>query len=104
MNNQEKIDLVSSIVNPYFNFNMNDMYGDRGGPIPKIEEIKYLFFKMDGTMYHSKRYLKLTKNDIENLIDRVNNLNIGIASLIKIDGIGRFIHIELKNDYHEMEI
>jgi len=94
MNNQEKIDLVSSIVNPYFNFNMNDMYGDRGGPIPKIEEIKYLFFKEDGT----NERLKIDRKKEEELVNEVINLNIGNVQIFKVNAFGKFICIELKND------
>ena len=46
MNNREIINIINEIVNPFFNFEMNDFYGDRGGmPLPKIEELQLLAFK-----------------------------------------------------------
>lgn len=47
--NQEIIDEVSKIVEPYMKFNMDDIYGDRGGiPYPQIEELDLLHFRYDG--------------------------------------------------------
>ena len=46
MNNQEIINIINEIANPFFIFEMNDFYGDRGGiPYPKIEELRLLAFK-----------------------------------------------------------
>ena len=50
MNNFEIIQSVEEIVCPYFQFNMDDFYGDRGScKYPKIEDIDIIFFKLNGT-------------------------------------------------------
>ena len=45
MNNHEIINIINKIANPFFNFEMNDFYGDRGLPLPKIKELHLLPFK-----------------------------------------------------------
>lgn len=100
MNNQDKINLIHSVVAPHFNFDLS-IYGDMFSPIPKIEELNDLFFKREGKL---NKYKKLSEFELENLISNINDLNIGDASFIKMNGVGQFICVRLKNDCHEMEI
>lgn len=92
MNNHEKIDAVGKIVKPYFNFEMDDFYGDRGGaPYPKIENLKYLYFKKNG----KDRKLVITNNEIQVVLDKIKELNIGKVELVKFPYIGTFIQIKV---------
>ena len=46
MDNKTKISLIHEIVQPYFKFELDDIYGDRGGtPYPKIKDLTELYFK-----------------------------------------------------------
>lgn len=49
MDNHEKIRIIQQIVSPWYKFEMDDFYGDRGGiPYPDIENLTKLFFKKNG--------------------------------------------------------
>lgn len=64
MSVQSIIDKVNSIVNPCWQFNIDDIYGDRGGiPSPTIEELKYLHFKLD-----SKQKLQQTSQEYDEMV------------------------------------
>ena len=72
MNNIEKIEKIEKIVCPYFTFNMDDFYGDKGScEYTKIEEITTLFFKLNG----KDRKLSLSKNKEQEMVDKIKNLN-----------------------------
>ena len=91
MNNYEKINLIQEIVQPYFKFEMDDFYGDRGGlPYPKIEQLDKLYFKKIGK--------GVNKHDEEILLDKIKNLDIGLVELIKIPSFGVYIYINMKPD------
>ena len=90
-NNFEIIERVKQIVGPYFEFNMEDFYGDKGSCVyPEIEEINVLYFKLNG----KGRNLVLTKNDQQKMIDDIKNLNIGKVEFLRVQSIGQFIAIE----------
>jgi hypothetical protein len=92
MNNSEKIRLINQIVQPYFNFEMDDIYGDKGGiPYPKIEELNTLFFKKNG----KDRKLFINKMEEQIILNKLKELNIGSVEIIKIQSLGVFIIIEL---------
>jgi hypothetical protein len=94
--NQQIIDEVSKIVNPYMKFNMDDIYGDRGGiPYPEIEKLTILHFKYDG--YNKKNFLN--KNQENELIDRVKSLGVDDVQIHNYNGIGKFMAITL-DSYH----
>ena len=94
MNNFEIIKQVEQIVSPYFNFNMDDFYGDRGSCIyPKIEELKTLFFKLNG----KDRKLFITIDDQQKMVDKIKNLNIGLVEICKTP-FGLFIIIHLSEN------
>lgn len=93
MDNYEKIRVIEEIVNPYFKFEMHDIYGDRGGlPYPKIENLEYLYFKKNG----KDRKLVITKNEEQIMINKIKELDFGQVEFIKIMGIGVFIFINMK--------
>lgn len=49
MNNTQIIEIVEKISYPYFKFNIEDFYGDKGSYVyPKIDDLKTLFFKLNG--------------------------------------------------------
>lgn len=93
MNNHEIIKEIEKIVHPYFTFEMDDFYGDRGGiPYPKIENLKRLYFKKNG----KDRNLIITKEEEEKFLDKIKLLNIGSVEIIKFPYIGLFICINIE--------
>ena len=92
MNNFEIIQLVEQIVCPYFQFNIDDFYGDRGSCVyQKIEEMPTLFFKLK---IIDKKII--SRNKQQKLVDKIKNLNI-VDTTIEIDSIpsfGRYIIIK----------
>jgi hypothetical protein len=89
---QEIIDLISGIVEPDWKFNMDDIYGDRGGiPYPKIETLDILYFRKIGTSGYKPKF-NYKSNDI---IKMLNDLNIGNVKIVKFNSIGKFIEIKL---------
>lgn len=93
MNNHEIINIINKIANPFFNFEMNDFYGDRGGrPYPKIEELQLLAFKKNG----KDRKLNLTKEQETLIINKIKDLNIGSVKIEKIRAFGTYIIINLQ--------
>ena len=88
MNN---IETIEKIVCPYFTFNMDDFYGDRGScEYPKIEEITTLFFKK---LNGKDRKLSLSKNKEQEIVDKIKNLNIGTLEISTVQSFGRYIVI-----------
>lgn len=93
MNNYEKIRIIDEIVKPYFNFEMDDFYGDRGGiPYPKIEDLHHFYFKKNG----KDRKLILTKDKQEEILLKIKELNFGKVEVIKIPSFGIYIHIHIE--------
>ncbi len=91
--NQEIIDEISKIVEPYMKFNLDDIYGDRGGiPYPKIEELDILHFKYIGKII-------INKNKEDEFVQQVKNLGIGDVEIVKYGSIGKFMIITL-DKYH----
>jgi hypothetical protein len=91
MNNIEIIETIEKIVCPYFTFNMDDFYGDRGScEYPKIEEIITLFFKK---LNGKDRKLSLSKNKEQEIVDKIKNLNIGTLEISTVQSFGRYIVI-----------
>ena len=92
MNNIEIIETIEKIVCPYFTFNMDDFYGDKGScKYPKMEEIATLFFKLNG----KNRKLSLSKNKQQEMVDKIKNLNIGTVEFCKVQSLGMYIVIQL---------
>lgn len=92
MNNYEKIRLIEEIVNPFFNFEMDDFYGDRGGILyPKIENLNRFYFKKNGRDHK----LVITKDEEQILLDKIKQLNFGSVELIKIPSFGVYIYVQL---------
>ena len=88
--NKEIIEEISKIVEPYLKFNMDDIYGDRGGiPYPQIEELDILHFKFDG------RHNLFSKQKENELINKIKTLSIGEIDIYKTGGIGKFMVIFL---------
>jgi hypothetical protein len=92
--NKQIIREISTIVEPYMKFNMDDIYGDRGGiPYPEIESLDTLHFKYVGRTI-------IGKNRENDLISQVKSLGIGEVQIHKYNGIGKFMVITL-DKYHE---
>ena len=93
--NQEIINLISKIVEPYMKFNMGDIYGDRGGiPYPEIESLDMLHFRY----FNCKNY-SICKNKENELINQVKLLGFGDIQIHRYNGIGKFMVITL-DKYH----
>ena len=92
MNNHEIINIINKIVNPFFIFEMNDFYGDRGVPLPKIEELQLLAFKKNG----KDKKMNLTKEQETLIINKIKDLNIGSVEIVKIQAFGTYIIINLQ--------
>lgn len=91
MSNIEIIEVVEKIVCPYFNFNIEDFYGDRGScEYPKIEDLDTLFFKLNG----KDRKLSISKNKQEEMVDKIKNLNIGSVDFWRVAAFGKYIVIK----------
>jgi hypothetical protein len=91
MNNIEIIEIIEIIVSPYFTFNMDDFYGDRGSyEYPKIEDISTLFFKLNG----KDRNLSISKNKQQEMVDKIKNINIGTVEISTVSSFGRYIVIK----------
>ena len=87
--NKQIIVEISAIVEPHMKFNMDDIYGDRGGiPYPEIESLDLLHFKYDGKKI-------ICKNKENDLISQVKSLGIGEVQIHKYGGIGKFMVITL---------
>jgi hypothetical protein len=97
MTNAEIIKRVEEIVYPYFRFNAQDFYGDRGGAMIEIEDMWMLFFKFDGINKKTRGTSRLKQQE---LLDRVkNNIeNIESAELSTVSSFGRYIVIKPLKD------
>ena len=100
---QSVIDAVGNIASPWWKHNMDDIYGDRAIPYPAIEELSYLHFKLD-----SKVKIQQTKEECEQMLNKIRQLGVGHVEIYKVMGIGKFIVIELTNkvlveSYHNYE-
>jgi len=90
MNNLTIIENVEKIAQPYFKFNIEDFYGDRGNcKYPTIEDLKTLFFKLDGK---NKKTI-ISKDMQQKIVDEIINLNIGTVEITTINSFGRYIVI-----------
>ena len=90
MNNSEIIEIVEKIGIPYFKFNMEDFYGDRGTcKYPKIEDLNTLFFKLN--CVNKKIISKIKQQEIMN---EIINLNIGLVEISTVASFGRYIVIK----------
>jgi hypothetical protein len=100
MTTKEIIKLIEQIVHPYFIFEMDDFYGDRGGlPYPMIEELDVLCFKKNG----KDKKLAITKDAEQTMIDKIKDLNIGSVELIQIPSFGVYICVKLPS-YNDNEL
>lgn len=93
MDNYQIIQKINEIVNPFWMFEMDDFYGDKGGiPYPKIEELKNIMFKLNG----KNRKLMLTVQEEKEMIQKIKNLDIGTVEILKINSLGKYICITPK--------
>lgn len=87
----DNIQAINKIVNPHFELNLDDLYGNRGGSgPPNVEELSTLFFKLKAV----GRKL-CSKEKREELVDKVRELNIGDVELMTIRDFGTYISVEL---------
>ena len=95
--NQEIIDEITKIVEPYYKFEMDDFYGDRGGiPYPKIEELSVLWFKFQGKLHKQLP----SKSDEDIIISKIKELDyISSVEIVKIQAFGRYVQITLNRNY-----
>ena len=90
MNNFQIIEAVEKIICPYFKFNIEDFYGDRGScEYPKIEEMNELFFKLNG----KDKKLIISKNEVNKMVDKIINLNVGLVEFSSVQSFGKYIII-----------
>ena len=97
--NQEIIDEITKIVEPYYKFEMDDFYGDKGGiPYPEIEELGVLYFKFQGKLGNKIP----SKSEHENIMSKIKDLdNINSVEILRIEALGKYIRICLnrREDY-----
>lgn len=99
MDNNTKINLIHEIVLPYFKFEMDDFYGDRGAlPYPKIEELQILMFKKKCR----DKTLSLSKKEEQLMIEKIKNLNFGSVELDKYPGMGTYICVDMERTFEEL--
>jgi hypothetical protein len=88
----EIIKIVEQIASPYFQFNMEDFYGDKNTyEHPTMEAITTLFFKLnvkDGVA-------TLTKEEEQQIVSEIKKLDIGIVDTMTVETFGRYIVISL---------
>ena len=100
MDNNKKINLIHKIVLPYFKFEMDDFYGDRGGrPYPKIEELQILWFKKNGK---DNKIPSLSKQEEKLMIEKIKNMNFGSVELVKLSGMGTYICVDMQVTFEEL--
>lgn len=93
MNNTEIVELVNKILHPYYEFNLEDIYGDRGSCIiPNVNDVNELYFKRK-SRDHKYRILSLCKKNENELVNKVKELNVGDVDTFNIMAIGKFIRI-----------
>lgn len=85
---------INQILEPYWKFSINDIYGDQGSAqLPNIEDLPILYWKLDG---HKNMISKSKQTD---MLNQVNMLlvkkNIEQGKIIQIQSIGKFISIQL---------
>lgn len=69
---QEIIDKINKIVNPEWKFEMDDIYGDRGGiPYPSIESLNILHWKRQSRI---SDYYPLTKQEEQEQIELIKEI------------------------------
>ena len=91
MNNYEIIEAVEKIVSPYFKFNIEDFYGDKGSCVyPKIEDLDMLYFKLNGSL----KAIIPSKDEVKIMVDKIINLNVGLVDIWLVQAFGRYIVIE----------
>jgi hypothetical protein len=101
MNNEETIRAIEQIVRPYFYFEMDDFYGDRGGlPYPEINALTHLYFKKNGR----NKNLTLTKAEELRILDTVKTLDIGVVEIIQIPSFGRYIKVDLHEHHPDLSV
>lgn len=87
----DNINAINKIVNPHFELNLDDLYGNRGGSgPPNVEELSILYFKLKRV-----KGKFCTKEKQEELVDKVRELNIGDVEFIIIRDFGAYISVEL---------
>ncbi len=90
----ELVNEINQIVEPWWKFNMEDIYGDRGSSkYPAIENLTLLYWKLDG---HKKS--QLSKNKQNNVLNQVNNLLVKkILNLVKLFKYNRLENLFVLN-------
>jgi hypothetical protein len=90
MNNLEIMQTIEQICFPYFKFNIEDFYGDRGSSIyPDIEELHTLFFKLQ---IINKTLIGKYKR--QEYVDKIKELDIGDVYISHIQSFGTYILIQ----------
>jgi len=93
MNNYEKIYNIENIVKPFFHFELYDFFGDIYDlPYPRIKELTILFFKKN----EKDKNLFLTETEKQIILDKIHNINIGFAEIIKNPYFGTYIIVTLE--------
>lgn len=88
---------LHAIVNPPFEFDMDTIYGDRGGiPYPRVDDLKVLFFRLRATNHRM-----ISVNEQNEILNKVNlflqsrGVTDAVAELVKIQSIGKFLVVDL---------
>ncbi len=82
---QSIINRVINIVSPWWKFNMDGIYGNNS----VIEELTHIYFEANDKVKAQ------TTEECDFMLAQLKELNIGQVEIIKFEGIGKFISIEL---------
>lgn len=86
LDNYQIINKISKVVEPYYNFNLDDFY--KGGIIyPKIEELSVFIYKKN----YKVSSFYISEEDENIMIEEIRKLNVGKVEIIKIPSLGKYI-------------
>jgi hypothetical protein len=90
---QDIINSVHKVTYPYFTLEIRDVYGDRGSAImPTIEELTVLHFKLRCNCCNSSiKSIIISKEKRKEILDAVNELNVGTAEYWNCGVMGQYI-------------
>ena len=89
MNNQDIVNKITNIIEPFYEFDINSIYGDRGSAsLPSVNELKILYFK--------RQIIYLLPTDEQKLVNLVKQEIYPLeTSIVKFPGIGKFLQVTL---------
>ncbi len=100
---QEIINKIDKLINPEWKFEMDDIYGDRGGiSYPPIESLSTLYWKRNTKGLRSVS--QLSKENENELISMINDTvsKLHSVKITRIQSFGCYIVVELNSINNEL--